>query len=179
MWKLVLRLTVGGLFAGHGAQKLFGWFGGSGLTATAKTFEKLGLRPGRVHAAAAGAAELGGGALLAAGAATPFAAATLTATMITAVDRVHLHNGPWVSNGGYEYNLVLAAAALALAETGPGPLAFSRRKHSGPFWALWALAAGAAGAAGARYAAELAGGEQAQAPHEPGTPQEESYLRAA
>ncbi|HEY7966358.1 MAG TPA: DoxX family membrane protein, partial [Solirubrobacteraceae bacterium] len=96
MWKLVLRLTVGGLFAGHGAQKLFGAFGGGGLAETARTFEKLGLRPGRVHATAAGAAELGGGALLAAGAATPLAAATLTATMITAVDRVHLRNGPWI-----------------------------------------------------------------------------------
>jgi putative oxidoreductase len=178
MWKLVLRLTVGGLFAGHGAQKLFGWFGGGGLGATGQTFEKLGLRPGRVHAAAAGAAELGGGALLAAGAATPFAAATLTATMITAVERVHLRNGPWVTNGGYEYNLVLAAAALALAETGPGPLALGRRGHFGPFWALWALAAGIAGAAGARYAADLAGGQPAGAAEEPASAQE-SYLRAA
>jgi putative oxidoreductase len=179
MWKLVLRLTIGGLFVGHGAQKLFGWFDGGGLSETARTFEKLGLRPGRVHAAAAGAAEIGGGALLAAGAATPLAAATLTATMITAVDRVHLRNGPWVTNGGYEYNLVLTAAALALAETGPGPLSLGHREHSGPFWALWALAAGIAGAAGARYAAEAAGGGRVGAAPEQPARAEESHLRAA
>jgi putative oxidoreductase len=178
MWKLVLRLTVGGLFAGHGAQKLFGWFGGEGVSATGQMFEKLGLRPGRVHATAAGAAELGGGALLAAGAATPLAAASLTATMITAVDRVHLRKGLWVTEGGYEYNLVLAAALLTLVETGPGPLSLSRRHHSGPIWALWALAAAIAGAAGVRYASDAAGGEEPVHEEEPAEP-EESYLRAA
>jgi putative oxidoreductase len=147
--KLLLRVTIGMLFAGHGAQKLFGWFGGQGLSGTAATFEKLGLVPGRRHALAAGAAEMGGGALLTAGYATPVAAATLTATMITAIDRVHGSKGPWVTNGGYEYNLVLIAAVLALAESGPGALALGRGR-AGAGWALAALAAGAAGAAGTR-----------------------------
>ena len=118
--RLLLRLAVGGFFVGHGTQKLFGWFGGNGLEATAKGFEFIGLRPGKRHAIAAGAAEAGGGALLVAGAATPVAASVLTATMLTAIHRVHLKKGPWLANGGYEYNVVLIAAALALAETGPG-----------------------------------------------------------
>jgi putative oxidoreductase len=71
LFVLVARLLLGGLFFGHGTQKLFGWFGGHGLDGTAGFFESLGLRPGRQHAIVAGAAEAGGGALLAAGLATP------------------------------------------------------------------------------------------------------------
>src|SRR5271165_6855217 len=156
--RLLLRLVVGGLFVGHGTQKLFGWFGGHGLDATARGFEQLGLRPGRRNAIAAGAAEAGGGALLAIGLATPLASAVLVATMLTAIHRVHAKNGPWVTNGGYEYNLVLIAAALALAEVGPGELsldALRGREHSGPRWALAALLAGALGAIGS-YAAAAA-----------------------
>ncbi len=154
---LLLRLVVGGLFVGHGTQKLFGWFGGNGLDATAQGFEQLGLRPGRQNAIAAGAAEAGGGALLAVGLATPLAASVLIATMLTAIHRVHAKNGPWSSDGGYEYNLVLIAAALTLAELGPGGLSLdgaSGRKRSGPGWALFALAAGAAGAYGSYAIAE-------------------------
>ena len=88
--RLMLRLVIGGLFIGHGTQKLFGWFGGYGLDATGEAFEQTGLRPGRANAIAAGAAEAGGGALLAAGLATPLAAATLTSVMLTAIKRVHL-----------------------------------------------------------------------------------------
>src|SRR5271165_895755 len=156
--RLLLRLVVGGLFVGHGTQKLFGWFGGHGLDATARGFEQLGLRPGRRNAIAAGAAEAGGGALLAIGLATPLASAVLVATMLTAIHRVHAKNGPWVTNGGYEYNLVLIAAALALAEVGPDELsldALRGREHSGSRWALAALAAGAVGAIGS-YAAAAA-----------------------
>lgn len=154
---LLLRLAVGGFFVGHGTQKLFGWFGGNGLEATAQGFEQLGLRPGRRNAIAAGAAEAGGGALLAAGLATPLAASVLTATMITAIETVHAKNGPWATNGGYEYNVVLIAAALALAETGPGELSLDAargRERSGSGWALAALAAGAVGALGARLVAQ-------------------------
>src|SRR5258708_428556 len=118
--RLALRLAVGGFFVGHGTQKLFGWFGGHGLEGTGQFFENLGLRPGKRHALAAGAAEAGGRALLVLGAATPLASSVLIATMLTAIHRVHLKNGPWTTNGGYEYNVVLIAAALALAETGPG-----------------------------------------------------------
>lgn len=152
--RLLLRLVVGGLFFGHGTQKLFGWFGGYGLDATANGFDSMGMRPGRHHALAAGATEAGGGALLALGLATPVAASGLTAVMLTAINRVHLKNGPWATNGGYEYNLVLIAAVLALAEAGPGPLSFDGDKRHGPGWALAALLGGIIGAAGAHaYAA--------------------------
>jgi putative oxidoreductase len=154
--RLLLRLVVGGLFVGHGTQKLFGWFDGPGLDTTAQGFEHLGLRPGKPNAIAAGAAEAGGGALLAAGLETPFAASVLVATMLTAIHRVHAKNGPWSSNGGYEYNLVLIAAALALAEVGPGGLSLDGargRERSGSGWVLFALTAGALGAIGSYIAA--------------------------
>jgi putative oxidoreductase len=170
--RLLLRLVVGGLFVGHGTQKLFGWFGGGGLDATAGAFEQLGLRPGRHNAIAAGASEAGGGALLALGLATPLAGSVLIATMITAIHRVHASKGPWATNGGYEYNLVLIAAVLALVETGPGALsldhALGRERH-GSGWALAALLAGTLGAIGAYAAAEAQpappaeSGEHAQA----------------
>jgi putative oxidoreductase len=155
--RLALRATVGGFFIGHGTQKLFGWFGGHGPEATANMFESLGLRPGRHHALAAGAGEAGGGALLALGAATPAAAAVITATMITAIQRVHLKNGPWSSNGGYEYNAVLIAAALTLAEAGPGSFSLDRKlgiEKTGGKWSLLALLGGIVGAAGAHAYAE-------------------------
>jgi putative oxidoreductase len=168
--RLILRLVVGGYFVGHGTQKLFGWFGGYGPDGTGQFFESLGLRPGKRHAVAAGAAEAGGGALIVLGAATPLAAAAVTATMITAINRVHLKNGPWVSDQGYEYNLVLIAAVLALAETGPGSPSIDEAigtELKGPKAALLALLLGAAGAAGAHMVAESAAApepEQAPAP---------------
>jgi putative oxidoreductase len=82
--------------------------------------------------------------------------------MLTAIKRVHAGRGPWVTNGGYEYNLVLIAAVLALAETGPGALAFGRGR-SGPWWSLAALGGGVAGAAAAHYAAERYAAEQSVA----------------
>jgi putative oxidoreductase len=154
--RLLLRLTVGGFFFGHGTQKLFGWFGGHGIEPTAQMFESLGMRPGQRNAIAAGAAEAGGGAALALGLATPLAAGAITSVMLTAIHRVHLKNGPWVTNGGYEYNAVLIAAALALAEVGPGELSLDHalgQERSGPGWALAAAAIGAAGAVGAHQLA--------------------------
>src|SRR3982751_3976405 len=91
----VLRGVIGGLFVGHGTQKLFGWFEGHGIEGTAGFFESLGLRPGKRHAAAAGFSETAGGALLTLGALTPLASALITGTMITAIRKVHLKNGPW------------------------------------------------------------------------------------
>jgi putative oxidoreductase len=155
--RVLLRIFVGGLFIGHGTQKLFGWFGGHGPDATGQMFESIGMRPGRRNALAAGAAEAGGGAALALGAATPLAASALIATMLTAINRVHLKNGPWATNGGYEYNLVLIAAVLALTELGPGSPSLDEAlgiERSGPRWALAALAAGVTGAVGAHLAAE-------------------------
>jgi putative oxidoreductase len=154
--RLLLRLTVGGFFFGHGTQKLFGWFGGHGIEPTAQMFEGLGMRPGRRNAIAAGAAEAGGGAALALGLATPLAAGAITSVMLTAIHRVHLKNGPWVTSGGYEYNVVLIAAALALAEVGPGKLSLDHAlggERSGPGWALAAAAIGVAGAVGAHQLA--------------------------
>jgi putative oxidoreductase len=154
--RLLLRLTVGGFFFGHGTQKLFGWFGGHGLDATSQMFEGLGMRPGHRNALAAGVAEAAGGGALALGLATPVAAGAITSVMLTAINRVHLKNGPWATNGGYEYNAVLIAAALALAEVGPGELSFDHAlgiERSGPGWALLAAAIGVVGAAGAHQAA--------------------------
>ena len=154
--RLLLRLTVGGFFFGHGTQKLLGWFGGHGLDATAGMFEGLGMRPGKRNAVAAGLAEAGGGAALALGLATPLAAGALTSVMLTAIHRVHLKNGPWVANGGYEYNAVLIAAVLALAEVGPGEHSLDHAlgtELTGPGAALLAAAIGIAGAVGAHQAA--------------------------
>jgi putative oxidoreductase len=165
--RLLLRLVIGGLFIGHGTQKLFGWFGGYGPDATGEFFEQTGLRPGRPNAIAAGAAEAGGGALLAAGLATPLAAATLTSVMLTAIKRVHISKGPWVSDGGYEYNLVLIAAVLALVDAGPGSLSLDGAlgtEHSGPAWTLAALAGGALGAYGVDALAAREGAPEAPEP---------------
>jgi len=118
--RAILRLIVGALFAGHGTQKLFGWFGGSGPDATAETMEKLELRPPKAHAITAGAAEAAGGAMLAAGVLTPVASTVLSSVMITAIRKVHGKNGPWNSGGGYEYNAVLLAALFAISAEGPG-----------------------------------------------------------
>jgi putative oxidoreductase len=155
IWRLLLRVTVGVLFVGHGTQKLFGWFGGHGLAATAEGFEQMGIRPGKVNAIAAGVGEAGGGALMAAGLLTPLASASIAATMLTAMHRVHLKNGPWITKGGYEYNLVLIAVALVLAEAGPGAISLDAvrgRERKGAIWALAALLGGGLGAA-ASYAA--------------------------
>ena len=116
----VLRVVVGVLFMGHGLQKLAGWFGGGGLGGTGRFFDKLGLRPGKAEAAAAGVSETAGGALLALGLLTPVGAAMVTGVMAVAIAKVHAPNGPWVADNGYEYNLVLMSAAFAIAAAGPG-----------------------------------------------------------
>jgi putative oxidoreductase len=144
----LLRAIVGALFFGHGTQKLFGWFGGHGIEGTAGFFESIGLRPGRRHATAAGAAEAGGGALLALGFLTPAAAASLIGVMSTAVRKVHAKNGPWVTEGGYEYNLALIAIMVALADVGPGDVSLDHAlgiEVKGPLVALLALLAGIGG----------------------------------
>jgi putative oxidoreductase len=155
--RLLLRAAVGGFFIGHGTQKLFGWFGGPGLKAQAEQFDSMGLKPAIVNAAAAGAAETLGGAGLLLGYRTPLASAGIVSVMLTAINRVHLKNGPWAQKGGYEYNVVLTAAALAIAEAGPGALsldALRGREKAGAKWGIFSLALGAAGAAGAHLLAE-------------------------
>jgi putative oxidoreductase len=138
--KLALRGLVGGLFVGHGTQKLFGWFGGHGPDATGQFFENLGLRPGKRNALAAGAAEAGGGALLILGAATPLAATAVASTMVTAIRKVHAPNGPWVTENGWEYNAVLIGAMAVLAESGPGSPSFDASRFPDWHGRRWALA---------------------------------------
>jgi putative oxidoreductase len=150
----VLRLLIGGLFIGHGTQKLFGWFGGHGLDGTAGFFDQLGLEPGNRNALIAGAAEAGGGALLAAGVAVPLASAAITGSMTTAIRHVHAPKGPWSSKGGWEYNAVLIGATLAVVEDECG--------------LGWALAAGAAGAAGSFALSKLAEQQTEATVDEPG-----------
>lgn len=118
---LLLRLGTGGVLAAHGAQKLFGWFGGHGLEGTGKFMESVGYSPGKASATAAGLAETGGGALLALGLATPAAGAAAAGAM-TGAAAVHKPNGFFAQEGGYEYAASLALAATGLAITGPGRL---------------------------------------------------------
>ena len=145
---LLLRVVVGLTLAAHGSQKLFGWFGGGGIEGTGQGLEKLGFVPGRRIAVLAGLAEMGGGILLALGAATPFAAAILLGVMIVAIVSVHWKQGFFVTQGGYEYPLVLGLAALSLAFTGPGLLSVDALldfDFSGTFWGSAALVIGVLG----------------------------------
>jgi putative oxidoreductase len=119
---LLLRSVVGLTLAAHGSQKLFGWFGGYGVNGTAQWLESVGFRPGRRHAVLAGLTEVGGGLLLAVGLATPLAAAIVASVMIVAAAIAHFKNGFFITSGGFEYNLVLGVAAIAVAFTGPGAL---------------------------------------------------------
>src|SRR4051794_23662613 len=118
--RLALRGVVGPVMVGHGTQKLFGWFGGHGPDATGGAFESMGLRPGKRHAIAAGAAEAAAGALVTLGALTPIASSMISGVMFTAIRKAHIKNGPWVTNGGYEYPLALIGMSMALTECGPG-----------------------------------------------------------
>jgi putative oxidoreductase len=143
--RLVMRTVIGGLFVGHGTQKLFGWFDGPGLQGVSGMMENLELRPARRHALLAAAAETVGGALLVLGAATPVATTMLTSVMTTAVRKVHFARGVWNTGGGYEYNAVLVAALTALAAEGPGPLSVDGDRMRGTAWALASLGCGVAG----------------------------------
>ena len=147
---LVLRLIVGLSLAAHGAQKLFGWFGGYGLKGTGQFLEQLGFRPGRLQAALAGGTELVAGLLLAAGFLTPAAAAAIVAVMLVAAVSVHVKSGFFAHNGGYEYTLVLGGAALALAFTGPGAVSLDSAlglAWSGVRWGILSTVAGLLGGA--------------------------------
>ena len=120
---LILRLVVDLLLAGHGAQKLFGWFGGPGLQGTTGWLRSLGLRPAPFWAIMAGISEFGGGLLLALGFLSPLASLGLIGAMLMAIILVHWDKGLWNANGGSEVPLTNLAAALALAFTGPGAYA--------------------------------------------------------
>ena len=129
----VLRLAIGVVFAAHGAQKLFGLWGGGGPTGTAAFFAQLGLTPAFPLAIVVGLFELCGGLLLIAGAFTLIASAALTVTMLVAVWTVHLPSGFFLNwtmvpgqGHGYEFNLALIGALVSLMLTGPGAVSIDR-----------------------------------------------------
>jgi putative oxidoreductase len=159
----ILRAVIGGLFMGHGLQKLKGWFGGFGIEGTGGWMESIGMYPGKHHATAAGLAETAGGAALVAGFATPVASAALTGSMTVATLKVHGPNGVWGQNNGFELPLVMTVALFAITASGPGTFAVDKRDW-GTAWALAALGAGVAGGYGAiKYADSNAPAEQPEA----------------
>jgi len=119
---LIARLLLGGTLFAHGAQKLFGWFGGYGIKGTGGFMESLGFRPGSLFAVAAGLGEVGGGLLTALGLGGPIGPALIVMVMIVAILSVHIGNGFWASKNGYELNTMNIAAALTLAFVGFGGL---------------------------------------------------------
>lgn len=145
---LILRVVVGLTMAAHGSQKLFAWFGGPGLRKLGAGFDSRGLRPGLFNAVLAGLGEFGGGLLLALGLITPLAGALITAVMVVAIITTHGPKGFFNHAGGFEYNLVLMAAAVAVSSTGPGTLSLDHAlglRLSGAGWGAAALLAGIVG----------------------------------
>lgn len=123
---LILRVPVGLILAVHGAQKLFGWFGGNGLAGTAQWMSSIGIEPGLLMALLAGGAEFFGGLALVLGLLTRPAALIAAFTMLVAIFSVHISNGLFAADGGYEYALVLMVALLALAIQGGGDLSMDK-----------------------------------------------------
>jgi putative oxidoreductase len=117
----ILRVLLGVAFATHGSQKIFGWFGGYGLSGTGGFFESIGFRPGRLFAAAAGTSELLGGLLLAFGLFGAVGPALTLSTMLVATLTVHLKNGFFAQNNGFEMPFLYAVGALSYAFLGFGP----------------------------------------------------------
>lgn len=146
---LVLRVAFGGLLAAHGAQKLFGWFGGYGLSGTGGFFEGLGFRPGRLFAGLAGATEVAAGLLIALGLFGPLGGALAVSVMIVAAVSVHWQHGVFATSNGIELPLLYAVTGLALALIGPGAYSLDSLLGLAGFWtpeiALAVVAAGILG----------------------------------
>ncbi|MDE0492120.1 MULTISPECIES: DoxX family protein [Psychrobacter] len=123
---LVLRVPVGLILMAHGAQKLFGWFGGNGLAGTAGWLASIGIEPGYLMAILAGGSEFFGGLALIIGLLTRPAALATAFTMLVAIFSVHISNGLFMSNNGYEYALTLMVATLALMIQGGGHLSVDK-----------------------------------------------------
>jgi putative oxidoreductase len=141
---LLLRAVIGATLFGHGAQKLFGWFGGHGPKGTGGFFGQLGYRAPLLMAVLAGVSEASG-ALLALGFVTPLACVAIAVVMINAIGVVHWRNGFWNTNGGIEFPLVLLTAVTAIAATGPGRFSIDRAlgwdgNISGLWWGVGVLA---------------------------------------
>jgi len=174
----LFRAVIGATMFAHGAQKLFGWFGGHGLEATGQGFDNMGMKPGKRHAVIAGASEAGGGALLATGLLTPLGSAATIGVMSQAIRAVHKPRGFFVTDGGYEYNLVLIAGALAIADLGPGPVSLDRALGTEVRGPLVALAALGAGFAGPLLLQRASAGESAPAPEQQGETPEPAAAEA-
>ena len=127
---LALRLPVGIIFVAHGAQKLFGWWGGYGLAGTGQWMDSIGLAPGVLMALLAGAAEFFGGLALIAGLLVRPAAAALSLAMVVAIFAVHFDKGLFVANNGYEFALALLAVSVSLVFSGAGRGSLDRVVHN-------------------------------------------------
>jgi putative oxidoreductase len=148
---LFLRVVIGTIFFAHGTQKLFGWWGGPGFKGTTGWLASMGFRAPSAMALMVSLAE-SGGLLFALGLLTPLAALGLTAAMLVAIGSVHWKNGFFVGKGGYEFNLALIGAAVAVAATGPGRFSLDRAfgwddNWSGVWWGVGVLAVAFASAA--------------------------------
>src|SRR5712691_3142385 len=137
---LFLRVVVGATMFGHGAQKLFGWFGGGGPQGTTGFFGSLGFRRPLAMAVTAGLSEASG-ILLALGFLTPLACVAIATVMVVAVGSIHWRNGFWVTSGGYEYNLLIWATAVTISTTGPGRFSIDRAfgwvdNNTGLWWGI-------------------------------------------
>jgi putative oxidoreductase len=152
LFVLVARLLLGGLFFGHGAQKLFGWFGGHGIAGTGAFFESIGFRPGRLFATVASVTELVSGLLVAFGFLGPIGPALMLSVMIVAAVSVHWKNGLWAATGGIEVALFYGTVAVALALIGFGSYSldalFGLQSLYTPTLAVIALAIGFLGGVG-------------------------------
>ncbi|MCG3720945.1 DoxX family protein [Vibrio cincinnatiensis] len=123
---LALRIPIGIILMAHGAQKLFGWFGGYGLQGTGQWMASIGLEPGVLMAFLAGSGEFFGGLFLLIGLLTRPAALVTAFTMIVAIFTVHIDNGLFMANNGYEFGLALLAATVSLLISGAGNLSIDR-----------------------------------------------------
>lgn len=144
---LLIRVVVGAQMAAHGAQKMFGWFGGGGPRGTAGFFGNLRFRQPLAMALMAATAELSG-VLFALGLVTPLAALAIAVVMLTAIATVHGANGYFAGNGGYEHNLGILAVAVGIAATGPGRFSLDRLigwdgSISGVWWGIGVIGAAA------------------------------------
>jgi putative oxidoreductase len=149
---LIVRLVAGLLMAGHGAQKLLGWFGGHGIAGTGAFFETIGFRPGRFFATVASLTEVASGLLVALGLLGPVGPALMLSVMIVAAVSVHWKNGLWAQAGGIEMALFYGTVAVGLALTGFGAYsldaALGLDAHFTPAFTIAALALGLLGGVG-------------------------------
>ncbi len=147
---LLLRVVVGGIFFAHGTQKLFGWFGGPGLSGVRGWLGSIGFRLTAVMALVVALSETAG-VIFALGLFTPFVALALTATMFVAIATTHWKNGFFSQNGGYEFNLSLIAGVVAVTMIGPGRFSLDRAlgwddNLSGVWWGVGVVVLAALGA---------------------------------